>query len=226
MYKLTVSLLSLFLVVAANAQESGNKIISRFEFVAGPSFSNNTGYLNNYDSKTGYSFGVGYYQKLYKSFSLNVRALHEMKGSVANYPYGAADETGVITEINDKYTTEFNYLTLYLFPTLQLGKNKNLYLGAGGYYSFLRRLSVSTFRTNKETGEFISESTTTDPHYFDPTFDAGVAFQAGYSFNVSSKIQLMLQAFINRGLVDLHNDYPMGSQRNNTFGILLSARIR
>ena len=57
--------------------------------------------------------------------------------------------------------------------------------------------------------------------HFDPTFDAGVSFLIGYSFKVSDKSQLMLQAFSNRGVVDLHN-YSIGSQRNNTFGLLVS----
>ena len=226
MYKsLAVTTFTVCAVLAANAQEfSSSKISSRFEFIAGPSFSNNSGYLNDYDSKIGYSIGVGYYQKLSSSFSLNFRSLYEMKGSVATYSYGVADDIETI-EVDDTYTTKFNYLTFYLLPTLQIGRNKNIYISAGGYYSFLHRLSVNSYQTRSDTGEFLSDNTTTDKNYFDPGYDAGVSFQLGYSFKVSDKCQLMLQSFINRGLIDLHND-AIGSQRNNTFGLLLTMRIR
>jgi len=227
MCKPTLLILSLlFIVIAASGQESSpNKIINRFELVGGPSFSANTGYLGDYDSKFGGSFGVGYYQKIYKSFSLNIRTLHELKGSVTNYPAGLSDGTGTDLNINDKFTTKFSYLTFYLMPILQLGKSKNIYIGAGGYYSFLHRLSVNRYRTNSETGEFIEESTTNDTNYFDPNHDFGVTFQLGYSFKISNTCQLMLQAFSNRGLADLYNS-SMGSQRNNTYGVLLSVRMR
>lgn len=215
----------LHFVVAAYAQEpSSNKILNRFELVVGPSFSKNTGYLPNYDSKAGYSVGVGYYQKLSKSFSLNFRSLYESKGSAATYSYGLTDVNGTV-ETDDKYTTKFKYLTFYVLPTLQLGRNKNIHISAGGYYSFLQKLSVNSYRTRTDTGEFISEDTNTDKDYFSPDYDAGVSFQIGYSFKVSDKSRLMLQAFSNRGLIDLTNP-SIGSQRNNTFGLLLSFGMR
>lgn len=212
-------------VSGTSAQEfSFNNILNRFELVAGPSFSQNTGYLSEYDSKTGYSFGVGYYQKFSKSFSVNLRSLYEMKGSAATYSYGLTTNNSTV-EMNDKYTSKFNYLTFYMLPTLQLGRNKKIHISAGGYYSFLRKLSVNSYRTDRGTGQFISEYTNTDMNYFDPKYDAGVSFQVGYSFDVSDKIQLMLQAYSNRGLVDLYNN-SIGSQRNNTFGLMLSFRTR
>ena len=226
MRKPTMLLLGVvLLVITTKAQDPSDKIINRFELVGGPSFSQNTGYLGDYDSKGGGSFGVGYYQKIYKSFSLNVRTLLELKGSVGNYPKGVVDENGNILEVNDEYTAKFSYLTFYLMPTLQLGRNKNIYIGAGGYYSFLEKLSVTSYRTNSETGEFIEETTSNDKNYFDPKHDFGVTFQLGYSFKVSNKCQMMVQAFSNRGLADLYNP-TFGSQRNNTYGILLSFRIR
>jgi len=216
--------LILCFVVAVNAQESASgKILNRFELVAGPSFSKNSGYLSDYDSKAGYSFGVGYYQHISKAFSINLRSLYEQKGSSAYY-YGLTDNNGPV-EMTDKYTTKFNYLTFYALPTLQLGRSKNIYLSAGGYYSFLQKLSLNRYSTNTDTGEFISEYTNTNKNFFDPSFDAGVSFLIGYSFKISDKSQLMLQAFSNRGLVDLYNP-AIGSQRNNTFGLMLSLRIR
>jgi hypothetical protein len=128
-------------------------------------------------------------------------------------------------EMDEAYTTDFKYLTFYVLPTVQLGRNKNIHVGAGGYYSFLHRLSVTSYRTNSDTGEFISESTSTDEGYFSPNYDAGVSFQIGYSFKVGDKCRLMLQAFSNRGLVDLHN-YWIGSHRNNNFGMLLSFKMQ
>ena len=215
----------LYFVAAANAQEFPTEnIINRFELVAGPSFSKNTGYLGHYDSKTGYSFGAGYYQHFNKSFSVNLRALYEMKGSAATYQYGIVEANGMI-EINDRYTTKLKYISFYLLPTLNLGRNKNIHISAGGYYSFLGKVNVNSYRTNASTGEFISEYANGDKNYFHPNYDAGMSFQIGYSFRVSDKSQLMLQAYSNRGLIDLSNP-SIGSQRNNTFGLMLSFRTR
>jgi hypothetical protein len=226
-----VTLFLLFIVIATTAQESSPKkeaskksIINRFELVGGPSWSSNTGYLGDYESKVGGSLGVGYYQEIYKSFSLNVRALHELKGSAANYPVGISNGTSDYYA-NYKFTTKFSYLTFYLMPTLQLGRNKNIYIGAGGTIVFIHKLSVNRKLTNTDTGELIEEDTSNDVHYFDPYFDAGVTFQLGYSFKLSNKCQMMIQGFANRGLVDIHSDW-FGSQRNNTYGILLSVRMR
>ena len=214
-----------YFVGAANAQKfPSENIISRFELVAGPSFSRNTGYLEHYDSKTGYSFGVGYYQHFNKFFSVNLRALYEMKASAATYNYSVVDANGTI-DINDRYTTKLKYLSFYLLPTLSLGRNKNIHISAGGYYSFLRNLNVNSYRTDAGTGEFISEYNNADKNYFRPDYDAGVSLQIGYSFNISEKSQLMLQAYSNRGLIDLSNPW-IGSQRNNTFGLTLSFRTR
>lgn len=212
-------------ISGTSAQDfSSNSILNRFELVAGPSFSKNTGYLGDYDSKAGYSIGIGYYQKLSKSFSVNLRSLYEMKGSSATYSYGLATNNGSV-DIDDQYTTKFKYLTLYVLPTLQLGRNNQIHISAGAYYSFLQKLFVSYYRTDTGTGAFVSESTYTEKNYFDPKYDAGVSFQVGYSFALNDKIQLMLQAYSNRGLVDLYNP-TAGSQRNNTFGLMLSIRPR
>jgi hypothetical protein len=220
-------MLILFLVcfiAESRAQESSKTFLNRFELVGSPSLSKNTGYLNQYDSKAGYSFGVGYYQQVYKSFFVNIRSLYEMKGSAASYRYSIASNNSSL-ELNDKYTTRFKYFTFYVMPTLQLGRSKNITVGAGAYYSLLHKLSVNRYTTQSDNGSFVSEYTATNKDYFDPQHDAGLSFQVGYSFHVSDKTQLMLQAFSNRGVVDLHTG-NFGSQRNNTYGMLLSLRLR
>jgi hypothetical protein len=226
MYKVITLFSSIFcFAFTANSQEvASNSILYKFEVIAGPSFSKNSGYLSEYDSKAGYSFGIGYYQELYKSFSVNVRALYEMKGSTTTYNYGNVGAGGTI-DVNDRYDTKLKYLSFYVLPTIKLGRNKNILIGAGGYYSFLQRLSVNSYQTRAGTGEFISETTHTDNKYFHPDHDAGLSFQIGYSFKVSDKSQLMLQVYSNRGLIDLYNP-SLGSQRNNTFGLLASFRMR
>jgi hypothetical protein len=218
-------LLSCVVISATSQDKPSHKFLNKFELVAGPSFSKNNGYLPNYDSKTCYSLGIGYYQNLSKSFSVNLRSLYEWKGSSVIYHYGEVDLNSNLTEINDRYTTKLKYLTFYLLPTLQLGRNKNIHISAGGYYSFLQKLSVTSYRTRMDNGAFISQYENTDKKYFTPDHDAGVSFQIGYAFNISNKSQLMLQAFSNRGLVDLHSGW-IGSQRNNTFGLLLALRMR
>ena len=114
---ITLASFILLFVVAASAQEtSSNNILSRFELVAGPSVSKNKGYLPDHDSRTGYSVGVGYYQKLSKSFYLNFRTLYESKGTTATYRASVANMDGSIVDIDDKYTSEFKYLTFTCCP--------------------------------------------------------------------------------------------------------------
>jgi len=221
----TLTLSFLFIVTVATAQESPSKeIINRFELVGGPSVSNNTGEAEEYESKIGGSIGVGYYQKIYKSFSLNIRALHEWKGSAFDYPTTLSNGT---INVNYKFTTKFSCVSLYLMPTLQLGRNKNIYVGAGGYYSLLYRMSVGVYETNTDTGEVIEDDTYSN-NYLDPIYvrDGGATIQLGYAFKVSEKYQLMVQGFANRGLVDIDGNWLGGSQRNNNYGILLSVRMR
>lgn len=214
-----------FIAFNGNAQEKkSEKLFSRFEFIGGGSFSKNSGYLSDYGSMLGYSLGIGYYQRISNSFTINFRSLYETKGSTATYNYALSDGSEV-NGLTDKYTTKFNYLSFYLLPTFDFGKNKSFHLSAGGYYSFVHKLSINTYTTNRTTGAFVSENTNTDNNYFNPKYDAGLSFQAGYSFKVNEKNQLMIQAFANRGLVDLYNP-QMGSQRNNTFGINLAFRRR
>jgi hypothetical protein len=211
--------------ISASAQKKKlESLFSRFELVGGGSFSKNSGYLSDYGSVAGFSLGVGYYQKLSNSVSLNFRSLYETKGSTATYNYALSDGNEV-NGLTDKYTDKFNYLSFYVLPTFDFGKNKNFHVSAGGYYSLLQNLSVNTYTTNQATGAFINEYTTNDIGYFSPKYDAGVSFQFGYSFNMNDRNQLMIQAFGNRGLVDLYNP-QMGSQRNNTCGLTLSFRRR
>lgn len=75
MYRIIALASSIFCFVSGiSAQDfSSNRIQNRFELVAGPSISKNTGYLSDYDSKAGYSIGIGYYQKFSTSFSVPVR---------------------------------------------------------------------------------------------------------------------------------------------------------
>jgi hypothetical protein len=128
-------------------------------------------------------------------------------------------------EVDNRFTAKFNYLTVYMLPTLQLGRNKRIHLSAGGYYSFLQKVSVASYMTQANGGPFIAEYENENKNYFNRDYDAGLSFQAGYAFDITKKSQLMLQSFANRGLVDLHNN-TFGSQRINTYGLQLSFRMR
>lgn len=227
MKHLRMTLIGLCFTSIIYAQQSPtNGVLSRFELVAGSSFSKNSGYLSNYDLKAGYSLGVGYSHPITKSFSLNMRTLFETKGSSASYRYGQVNIDNTTTELTDRHTVQFNYLSLYVLPTFQFGQKKNIYVSAGGYYSLLNKLSVNTQKSRTADGVLISDDTNTDKNYFSPgKFDAGVSFSIGYSFKIAERNQLLLQAFSNRGLVDLYNP-AMGSQRNNTFGLMVSFRSR
>lgn len=223
--RLIVLLVLICSSIAVKAQEEKTEYddMRRFELVLGPSFSMNTGYLRDYKSKYGYELGIGYYLPVAKSFMINARLLYEQKGSTAVYKYTLYDVNKSVTPTREEITSRFNYFTLYVIPTFQLGPKKNILIGAGAYYSYLRKLNVRTDRTRSDNGDFISRSSFDQREFFDPTYDAGVTFQVGYKFNVNSKLRMSIQAFSNRGVKDLYSG-SIGSQRNNTFGILLGFR--
>lgn len=212
-------------VTSILAQESApNQILRKFEIVAGPSFSKNKGYLSNYDSKIGYSIGVGTSAKFSKSFSVNFRSLYEFKESAASYSFSRSDANNVSLMLTDKYTNRFNYLTFYALPTLQLGSNKRIHISAGGYYSLLLKDNINIYTIESENNNFFSEYNISNEFSFKQKYDAGISVLIGYSFKVGDKSQLLLQAFGNRGLVDI--SYVLfGSQRNNTFGLLSTFRF-
>jgi hypothetical protein len=225
----TIALTSFLFCIAlvAHAQQpSWRTALGKFELVAGPSFSQNTGYLgnDNYQSLNGGAIGLGYYIPVGKSFSINLRGLYERKGSVAIMRYGLGDQNGITTNINAEVTSRFTYLTGYVIPTFHFGQKKNIHIGAGGYYSYLYSLHVNFYNTRMDNGEFISESNYDQKSYYQPDYDAGVTFQLGYSFTLFDQVKLTTQAFSNRGLKDLYNG-SIGSQRNNTFGLLVSLRL-
>ena len=123
------------------------RFIDRFEVVAGPSISFNSGnkFVDNYQDDLmenkrlknfGYSLGVGLYHPLNRWLDLNARILWEKKGSNAelNVPLNPVNNDARQI-IQSTYT--YDYLTLGFLPQVFIGKEKRITLSIGGYYSFM-----------------------------------------------------------------------------------------
>jgi len=221
----SVYLLVIFLVVLTNlAAAQGNddptkKIISKFEITAGAGFLRGPTYYEDRDNKIGYSFGGGITHFFSRSFELKARALYELKGSKTESHMSIGTKEGTFDYANT-ITTDLHYFTLSLMPTFYLTPKKNVVVGAGGFYSFLKKVKLSEERTD------LSNNVTT-VHQYTPGStsghnDAGVSAYGGYRFSLSKKTDLTVMLHYNKSLVDYDDDLSTW-QRNNV--ILLSATL-
>jgi len=220
--------LSLFTTVTLFGQDPSpvkkGKVITHYELVFGAGALMNNGYYSQYMTpKYGYSYGFGVGHSFSKSFELNARGLWELKGSkVKVNSNGYSSDTGPIDETY-YLDTDFKYFTASLLPTFKLLRNKNLSIGAGGYYSWLRKASVNSTHVDNIAGTS-SSYTITDMGNFQKQYDAGFILFAGYSIPISEKSACQLQLTYNSGLVDI-TDVWNGSQRNKSLMLMVSFNL-
>jgi len=219
-YPLVFLLLLIHLSGTAQSNDDPTKkVISKFEITAGAGFLRGPTYYENRDNKIGYSFGGGITQFFSRSFELKARALYELKGSKTESRMGIGTKDGTFDYTN-VITTDLHYFTLSLMPTFYLTPKKNIVLGAGGFYSFLKKVKLTEERTD------LSNNVTTVNHYSPGDLsghnDAGVSAYGGYRFWLSKKTDLTVMLHYNKSLVD-YDDGLNTWQRNNV--ILLSATL-
>ena len=130
---------------------------------------------------------------------------------------GTKDGTSYYANI---ITTDLHYFTLSVMPTFYLTPKKNIVVGAGGFYSFLKKVKLTEERTD------LSNNVTTVSQYTPGNIsghnDAGVSAYGGYRFFLSKKTDLTVMLHYNKSLVD-YDDGLSTWQRNNV--ILLSATL-
>jgi hypothetical protein len=154
----------------------------------------NTNLINRYtaQSRPGYSFSIGYARELAKS-RLQINATY-FKGGV-NVATGDINGDGK----GDVSNVDLQYLGIPVQYQFYVGARKRLFIGGGGYASFL-----------------LSSAQTGRPIYGDiKTFDAGATASAGLW--LSSR--LMLQTGYHFGLVDI--DVSESNKARNGMAFLM-----
>ncbi|MBL0740986.1 outer membrane beta-barrel protein [Chryseolinea lacunae] len=194
-----------------------NKVLSKFEFTTGIGMLRGPSYYTR-ENKIGFSFGAGVSHAFSKTFELKARALYELKGSKTTN-HMAIIRDGVFTDYSRALNTNQYFLTLALLPTFHITAKKNILIGAGGFYSFLKKL-----RIREELTDNITHITTTTNHNRpsnqSPYNEFGISAYTGYVFSLSGKTDLTIMLHINKSLKDFDNAYS-NWQRNNV--LLLSA---
>lgn len=212
----------LLLIHAATAQSSDDptkKVISKFEITAGGGFLRGPTYYEDRNNKIAYSFGGGIAHAFSRSFELKARLLYELKGSQTESRMGVGVGQ-TTTEYANTITTNLHYFTLSLMPAFYLTSKKNIVVGAGGFYSILKKARIT-----QESTDLTNNTTSTSVSYYTPDNlsdgkDAGVSAYGGYRFFLSKKTDLTVMFHYNKSLVD-YDDGFNSWQRNNVY--LLSA---
>ncbi|MBY0436069.1 MAG: PorT family protein [Cyclobacteriaceae bacterium] len=230
--------LGLFLITAsAWCQQEKNyelpksrRIIDEVELIAGLSVNipNDNGFserlrrsslgniLDSYNSKIGYSLGIGVAHTIGRRTELNAFSIWERRGFIQeNLSLGGAN---IIKYVGD---LRINYLSLALTSKFYFSDKKRIYTYSGFYYSWL----FSSFR--KETLFINNQSTqggsiTDDPNLKD---DFGLTLGLGYSIPVSNKyLHLRLQG--NYGLAKIMDINSLVINNNSIFFVLTYSIIK
>jgi hypothetical protein len=176
--------------------------------------------------KNGYSFGLGIYHAYSKSFEVNMRALWELKGSrTSQYTYLKSTSNGITTITDETRTmnTNFNYFTFSALPTFLIGANKHFIIGAGAYYSILKKADVLITHMD-HLSQSIKIENYRDLQNFSPKYDIGISFFIGYSIPFGGRLKVSGQVFYNLGIVDQYDPWNE-NQRNNNIGFMLAFAI-
>jgi opacity protein-like surface antigen len=190
-------LLILFLAFGAFAQEKGNVEIgvnyglnlSRVTAFSGESLS----------PQTGYNAGLSLEYFFSKRWGLKTEVVYDTKGWKESYAYTNTNLNLVISE------TRLNYVTIPLMATLHFGAKNNWYLNLGPYIGFLLDAE------DVESGADLTEDYNSN--------DFGVAFTAGYRFNLSDNVKLFLEYDLQQGVenifsIDTAVDYDIVNGRS------------
>lgn len=224
----------LFLLIAANvcySQSSSlqrherRKIFSAYEIVVGGGLLKNSGYQMQYFvPKFGYSVGVGAYHTFTNSFDLNVRLTYDLKGSRAE-EYSGPPPSRPPNPVTASYVIEsdFHYLTITALPTFTVGIKKNILLGGGCYYSFLRKYKIQESDV-LSNGQVNASSSTYKYPKLNGQSDMGICAFMGYRFKLIKTTTGTIQFFFNRSIQDV-DDPIAGWQRHKSFMLMFSASL-
>lgn len=199
------------------------KIITRVELLAGPNFIYpKEKYDENRVAKFGYTFGMNLVHRLGKSaFDLNLKLGYEEKGwkSITYSPN--TDFSPPITE-KGVFNSTLNYLTLSIYTTYHPPLIKNMSIGIGGYFGYLKSLNLKSelYRNDTLVNSYQSRL---NPYTLFKKYDVGISLLVRYDFKVKDK-NLNLRIENNIGQCNV-NQSAISDKRNRTYCLILGIPI-
>lgn len=181
------------------------RFIDKIEILLGPmlSFPDDNGFserlkqtssgtiLDSYNSKFGYSLGIGVGHTVSKKFDLNARLLWEQRGFVQEKT--TIGGTDILKYEGDQ---RINCLSFTATTDFYFSANRKLYAYSGFYFSKLQSsFRKETVFTNNQPS--FTGSTTDDPNLKD---DFGLIVGVGYGISISNRHLLNLRLQGNYGL--------------------------
>ncbi|HZX74204.1 MAG TPA: porin family protein [Cyclobacteriaceae bacterium] len=198
--------------------------IKDIEIIAGP----NIGMLRSsminqstetkltFDSKIGYSMGIGSNYFFNEKFSLGARLLYQRTTVRGDFPFEYGNGKG-----NLELTTSFDYISLPIMARYTIGNKMKFSGEVGGFVNYLLNSNVSNY--------FVYNSMT--PTYAEATgqyknFDAGLSLGLSSQVPLSKKLSAKLSVYDNYGLVDISDiENPAIPNRQNKANYLRSNTV-
>lgn len=221
-----LSSINVFAQTAPTAPERylRKRLISKFEVTAGGGLLKSDTYYSNTATRFGYSFGGGVSHAFSKTLELKARALYERKGS-RTFSRAGYDIHGQQFDFTQDVTTNLNYLTISVMPTIHILPKKNVVFGVGAFYGFLKKAEVIAVLTDLDNPANNRTQTLTDPRNFPIKYEYGFSGYAGYILPLSKKYDLTFMLHYNKSRNQFEDFYSTWQQNNvlllsATFGFL------
>ena len=174
-----------------------------------------------FNSKIGYSIGVGSNYFFNEKFSLGARVLYQRTTVLGDFPFAWTSADGDYVG-NLELTTSFDYISLPIMARYTLGNKIKFNGELGGFVNYLLNSSVSNYiEYNSQTQTFAEAS----GQY--TKFDAGLSLGLSSQVPLGEKISVKLSVYDNYGLVNIstlqHPSNPIRSEhylKSNTVNLL------
>jgi hypothetical protein len=173
--------------------------------------------------KLGYAFGLSASHDFARIISVDVAVLYEVK----NYSTSQDVFWASLNPPQNSTTlieNELKYLNLYAVTNFRLGNSSKFFLGAGGYYGFLRgggTSETSTYSGGNKTFFYTSSTSWLE------NSDHGLILSLKYRHPISERYDIHIQLLNALGLYDITtNPLPLVVIRNNTYSLMIGITLK
>lgn len=174
------------------------------------------GLIVDFDSRMGFSTGVSIQYHLNESFALKTSVLYERKGSKLEdvmFKNDVDDPHGVLSD----WYEELNYITVPILAKYSFGGQKNFYVNAGPFVSYL--LDAYTVIKPDHTLPRVEVENTE----FHNRTDFGLAAGIGGQINLNENIVLSVELRNNLGFATVKDEGEFKTNSTNImFGVAYS----